>query len=748
MSSKPMLPNISALDKWVKSPIGQAASNMGDTAHLFPVHGITEHLQCTCGKENCPNAGKHPFSAHGVLDSTNDIVKLAELFKYRTDLNLAMATGEKSSILIIDIDGNKGGWKSLAKLEEKYGELPNTPTSITGNGNHRFFDVPSVKISNRSNALGAEYPGIDVRSNGGYIVIPPSRHITGKFYQWMADSPSETPKISDWLLELLAPKEKPRATVVHDYRQSALSEWSVEEVQKMLAVLSPDMAYADWLYVGMSLHEGGFQCSLWNNWSQMGSKYQNGDCDKRWRGFNPNNGITMGSLVDMAQLHGWKPKPIERPFVDTSVADELVDKIQKNSIKEIPIVKMNLNPLELPGLIGDTVRSIVKYALQPQPELALLNTLAFAGAVFGRRYASPMNTRTNLYIIGIARTAGGKDHSRQYIANLAEESGLSGYMGAHYIRSDVGMLCDIVDKPTQLLMVDEIGMYLEAISNPRAPTHIANVSSILTKLYTSSGTFYDHGRLANPQLKNLIIQRPNLCVYGTTTEKNYIKSLRTEAIESGELNRFLVFKSDRVFTGDEPKPPKREIDSNIVSQWKKFNAPFSHVALVPPNPTIVEWNDECEALQRYYYKKQMQIINSEKSSCLLWGRYMESIIKVAMIFAISRDSQYPQFSSDDFKIAEDIVDCCMSYMEFMAKNSMADSPHEAIHNEVLSYIKTFRTNAASKTQIMRKFRKLKRKDLDDLLFAMEEQELIQRTIEEKREDGSSQGKKKNYYKAI
>ena len=68
--------------------------------------------------------------------------------------------------------------------------------------------------------------------------------------------------------------------------------------------------------------------------------------------------------------------------------------------------------------MGDTIREIINTSQKPQPELALLNTLAALGAIFGRRYASPMDTRTNLYTVGTAVTGAGKDHSRRFIKKL------------------------------------------------------------------------------------------------------------------------------------------------------------------------------------------------------------------------------------------------------------------------------------------------------------------------------------------
>jgi hypothetical protein len=229
----------------------------------------------------------------------------------------------------------------------------------------------------------------------------------------------------------------------------------------------------------------------------------------------------------------------------------------------------------------------------------------------------------------------------------------------------------------------------------------------------------------------ICIQVPNLCVYGTTTEQNYVKALKREAVESGELNRFLVFKSDRKFTGDEQDPPDREIPKDLIDAWARFSpvnsgglGGIANLTGLPPEPTIVDWDDECMAIQKDCYRRQQDMINSGAANSSLWGRYRESIIKIAMIFAIARNKGYPEFQKLDFDIATNIVDTCLGYMSNLASNNMAETEHETAYIEILNYITMFNGIGVSKTALFRRFRKHKRRDMDDLISAMIDQEVI------------------------
>jgi putative DNA primase/helicase len=150
-------------------------------------------------------ASKIPAAAHGVNDASRDPVQAKRWWGNGIKYGVAIACGEASGLLVLDIDPRSGGDESLGALEQRYGRLPETVRSISGRGDggtHYYFKHPvGAKVRGK---LG---DGLDVKSTGGYVVAPPSLHPdTGKPYQWDAGAhPDETP-IADapsWLIELL-----------------------------------------------------------------------------------------------------------------------------------------------------------------------------------------------------------------------------------------------------------------------------------------------------------------------------------------------------------------------------------------------------------------------------------------------------------------------------------------------------------------------------------------------------------------
>jgi len=157
---------------------------------VFPVHSI-EAGRCSCCKVDCGSPGKHPRTMNGCKDATTDTAQIKKWWGMWPKANIAIATGLISGIVVIDIDTDHGGEESLQTAIENYGSLPDTWESLTGGGGrHLFFRCPPDGIGNRGGFL----TGVDLRGDGGYVVAPPSNHISGRNYEWeLSGIPGEVP---------------------------------------------------------------------------------------------------------------------------------------------------------------------------------------------------------------------------------------------------------------------------------------------------------------------------------------------------------------------------------------------------------------------------------------------------------------------------------------------------------------------------------------------------------------------------
>jgi hypothetical protein len=168
---------------------------------VFPLHTIVNG-KCSCGKD-CNSPGKHPKITNGVKGASTNQATVVDWFTRWPNSNIGIATGAASGFIVIDIDGPKG-MQSLNNLRLSYGELPATVEQKTGSGGrHLLFKYPGPGLKNKVNIA----PGIDIRADGGYIVVAPSLHISGSRYEWiMGRMPGEIQlaELPPWWLGFLA----------------------------------------------------------------------------------------------------------------------------------------------------------------------------------------------------------------------------------------------------------------------------------------------------------------------------------------------------------------------------------------------------------------------------------------------------------------------------------------------------------------------------------------------------------------
>lgn len=156
-----------------------------------------------------PPGGKRPELERWQDIATTDRSLIADWFRRWPGHGIGLATGHLSGVFALDVDPGHGGDDTLATLEAQHGKLPDTVEAITGGGGrHLLFRWPELAegqdLRNSAGRLGL---GLDIRGEGGQIVVAPSVHPdTGRRYEWEASSRPGEQAIAEapaWLLALL-----------------------------------------------------------------------------------------------------------------------------------------------------------------------------------------------------------------------------------------------------------------------------------------------------------------------------------------------------------------------------------------------------------------------------------------------------------------------------------------------------------------------------------------------------------------
>jgi hypothetical protein len=307
------------------SPLDYALWYAGLGWQVFPVHSVVDVDQCSCGTAGCDHQGKHPITTNGLKAATDDEDEIRAWWEAHPEANIGIATGGGSNLWVLDIDLRDDGPARFEELRE--GRELVTVEQITGSGGRHLvfaWDDAAGEIRNRTNVL----PGVDVRGEGGYVIVPPSSHLSGTPYGWVEghDPGVLEPQLApDWILGLVlaegAPAGAPRRTKALDPRMltGALPAQQVREIRSALSAVSPDCDHETWFRIGMALestHAGEQAFALWDEWSSGASRTRGSGSkpvypgtaalQKRWRSFGRReNEVGLSTLFWAAKEAGW-----------------------------------------------------------------------------------------------------------------------------------------------------------------------------------------------------------------------------------------------------------------------------------------------------------------------------------------------------------------------------------------------------------------------------------------------------------
>ena len=120
------------------------------------------------------------------------------------NLNLGIVTGAISGIVVIDIDDRN--------IADTIDVPKDTPMTITGKGYHVYCKMPKEPIKNSASKIADH---VDIRGNGGYVLAPPSMHLSGNQYAWLNDLDTPLADLPQWIIQKYYPTDKkPKETKV------------------------------------------------------------------------------------------------------------------------------------------------------------------------------------------------------------------------------------------------------------------------------------------------------------------------------------------------------------------------------------------------------------------------------------------------------------------------------------------------------------------------------------------------------
>ena len=202
----------------------------------------------------------------------------------------------------------------MAKYVKQHKML--TEVSVSGRGRHVFLWVSPPKEADQvlpkyKLGGGQELEVFGLPNSAGKSVLLSGKQMAGEFQE--AVDLHEL--LMDWGIieqhQLQEPKTQVVATKSFDFTamQSKGAPDEMAKAAQALQHISPDCDYDQWIEIGQALHsEFGEQgCSLWDTWSQGGTKYEGTkDIEVHWKSFHQGKGVGLGTLYKHAKDAGWE----------------------------------------------------------------------------------------------------------------------------------------------------------------------------------------------------------------------------------------------------------------------------------------------------------------------------------------------------------------------------------------------------------------------------------------------------------
>jgi len=636
----------------------------------------------------CVPNGKKPLIENGFKSATLDTEQIEEWWTDNPNANIGIAT---QGLVVVDVDGADNSW--LKGEEELFIQLSMNAVCVTPRGGAHYWFRQAKDEPVRS-SVSRIAPNVDIRADGGYVVVPPSHVIDDEkgingSYQWVypqsLDTLDELTIAPEWLLRQIhrisnEPVNKTFGTgniIPSGQRNSALA--SIAGTVRR---------------IGCS--EGEIRCLLRAiNSERCDPPIDNQEVDQIARSiarYEPDQ-------VSTAVVEGW------------AMQDNLEEDNLPHDPGPIPPELMSV-----PGLIGQIIEHNLTTAFKPQPELALAASICLMSTLTGRKIEDDRGTRTNVYAFGIAGTGAGKEHARKLNKEILFNAGAEHLVGPEGFASHAGIVSVVEQYKVQLFQIDEFGRVLKTIKNASSSPHLAQIITVLLKMYTSANSQYVGDAYADTT-KIKRIEQPHAVLYGTTVPDSFFEGLTFDSLNDGFLSRVLCFFS----SNNLPEPisaERKEIPVEIIEQareWINFQ-PGGNLSDEFAQPQQVVVTPEASEIFRCVEVTCRERQAEQADACsALWSRVEEKARTLAMIYAASRDGITPTVDGDAASWGATLAEHLTRELIYKAGGWITRGQHDANIKEMLRAIHATKDRGISRRDLNRKFQHLRRNDREDAI---------------------------------
>lgn len=666
--------------------------------------------------------------SHGCHDATTDAGEIRAAWTREPCGNIGLAT---AGLLVLDLDPPAGLAWPAALTPAQQQDLLAAPASQTPRGGlHLMFRQPP----DRAWTIGAKRiaPDVDHRGNGGYILAPPSL-IDGVAYAWDPDHLLEhrdaLPEAPPWLAARLDEIHGGRIPLLEELADLPDGEVASDAVGHVATAargaeptdgnpIPPGQRNSTLARMaGMLRRIGSTEPEIHSyiaavNIARCTPPLGAAEVAKIARSiarYEPDQIATLqieGVADEMFGSNAPTPTP------DATPAAENPDDDYAPPLPAPEALPAHL--LEVPGFMGEVMRWNLATAHKPQPALALAGAIVLQAVLCARKLMDRRGNRTNLYLVGTARSGAGKDHSLQVNDRLLTEAGVDHLLGAGGFASDAGLANLVNEHPGVLFQIDEIGRFLRSIGDERN-THQFQIPTVLMQLWTAAGGVWRSKAYADTS-RNFRVIEPCVSLLGMSVPEHFYLAFTPQALADGFIPRLLVFEGDAMplrQVGGATSPPSDLV--GIARWWGAFK-PGGNLSTQFPHPRLVEADEPAlvrfDALAELVDRESAQ--KADPGAVELWARAEEKALRLALIYAASEDHEDPRIREPAAAWACELVEHRTRRMIALAYEWVASTEFDKLQKRVLRIIRAA-GGSVTQSHLTRRLQDLHRNQRADVL---------------------------------
>ena len=630
----------------------------------------------------CKPGRKTPACDNGFLDATTDEARIRTWWAQIPRANVAMATGKVSGVFVVDIDPRHGGDESLIDLVAQHGPLPETAEALTGGGGrHIFIAHPGGHISCSQSAVA---PGIDIKGDGGYVVLPPSVHPNGEAYAWEISSdiadvrPAECP---DWLVALIRdPGDKtPQGRTSRPTDANVIPSG---QRNNALASLAGGMRR-----MGMSQEEilAALQAT---NLTRCSPPLADREVE------------AIAASVARYEPDSVSVAMVENHYEQMFGPDVPEDSDNGQAIPDPGPIPEHL--FHVPGFVAQVMDFTLANAPYPNIGLAFCGALALQSHLCGRKIQTSDDLRTNIYLLALASSGTGKDFPRKVNSRVMFEIGQISALGDKFA-SGQGIQDALLRSNAMLFQNDEMDGVLRQINFDR-DNKLESIPNILLTVFTSANDIYPI-RVKAGQKEAAHIDQPHLTLFGTATPQYFYEALSQRMLTNGLFARMMIVDIGKRGRGQKPGSVRHlpEAILQVARWWAEYQPgrrAGGNLYAIHPEPRVVPCTPDADQaiarLQRMGEDEYDKAHDAgDETSQTAWSRTCENAKKLALLYACSENREDPVITLPTVEWATAFAMHQTRRQLYLATTYVASSEFDATCKKALRFLRRCRNGGKS-----------------------------------------------------